>query len=391
MSDPISGPEQVPHAVAPAPGPLKRWAFRLRDAGSKFIEGDALQHCAALAYYAIFSLAPLVLIAVSVAGLFFGQEAVRGQLEGQLTTMLGEPAAKSIQALLKASAEPSKGVWASIIGFVTLFIGASGVFGQLKAALNATWNVRVKPDAGWKHMVRDRFLSFGMVLTVGFLLLVSLLLTTLLAAVSAGARELLPAPGWVSAILNFVVTVTLSAGLFAAIFRVLPDVRVPWRAVRAGALMTALFFEGGKFLLSFYLGRESTTSGFGAAGSLVVLLLWIYYTSAILMFGAEFTQVYARDEQIDVEPESFAEWIKVIKEPAASPSPSKENGEPGTGNSKAAERPSPRGDLSALPATPPRPASMSNVLVALGAATASFALSFFLVRPRYRREHASGQ
>ncbi len=315
MPYPVPGSEAAKREAS-VTGRAKRWAFRLRDAGNDFIEDDALQHCAALAYYAIFSLAPLVLIAVSVAGLFFGEEAVRGQLEGQLTTMLGEPAAKSIQALLKASSQPSKGVWASIIGFVTLFIGASGVFGQLKSALNSAWNVRVKPDAGWSHLVRDRLMSFGMVLTVGFLLLVSLVLTTVLAALSEGAKQLLPLPDWVSSVLNFALALLMSAGLFAAIFRMLPDVRVPWRAVRTGALLTGFLFESGKFLLAFYLGRESTTSGFGAAGSLVVLLLWIYYTSAILMFGAEFTQVYARDEEIKIEPEPFAEWIKTIEKPA---------------------------------------------------------------------------
>lgn len=385
-----------------APGLFKAWFFRLRDAAMDFMEDDALQHCAALAYYAIFSLAPLILIAVSVASLFFGEEAVRGQLEGQLTTMLGEPAAKSIQALLKANAEPSKGILGSIVGFVTLLFGASGVFGQLKAALNSAWNVRVKADAGWKHMLRDRFLSFGMVLTVGFLLLVSLVLTTALAALSAGAKQVLPMPDWISSILNFAVALLMSAGLFAAIFRMLPDVKVPWRAVRTGALMTALLFESGKFLLSFYLGRESTTSGFGAAGSLVVLLLWIYYTSAILMFGAEFTQVYAREKKIDVEPEAFAEWIKTIEAPASS------HGEAAAGTGKTAPaserhegigKPAvshpvgtiatiapPREQAPPAPASLARPASTSNVAVALGAAALSFVISFFVVRPHYRHD-----
>ena len=384
MPYPVAG-SAAAQAEATVPGRLKRWGLRLRDAGNDFMDDDALQHCAALAYYSIFSLAPLVLIAVSVAGLFFGEEAVRGQLEGQLTTMLGEPAAKSVQALLKASSQPSKGVWATIVGFVTLFIGASGVFGQLKSALNSAWNVRVKADAGWKHLVHDRLLSFGMVLTVGFLLLVSLLLTTLLAAFSAGAKQLLPIPDWVSSILNFAVALLVSSGLFAAIFRMLPDVRVPWRAVRTGALLTALLFESGKFLLAFYLGRESTTSGFGAAGSLVVLLLWIYYTSAILMFGAEFTQIYARDEKIDVEPEPFAEWTKSTEKPAAS----REDAVDVVQKPAAPAPVVPAMTAGERAAAETRPASTSNVFVALGAAAVSFALSFFVVRPHYRRDNTS--
>lgn len=196
--------------------------------------------------------------------------------------------------MVKSVSKPGQGLMATIVGFGTLLIGAGGVFGQLKDALNSIWEVKSISGSGVRGFIRERFLSFGMVLVIGFLLLASLLATTAIASLShfLEARFALPSAVWSTA--NFFISLALSTMLFALIFKVLPDAKIEWRSVWIGALMTALLFELGKFALSFYLGRESVASSFGAASSVVLLLLWVYYASCILFFGAEFTQVYAR-------------------------------------------------------------------------------------------------
>lgn len=289
----------------------------------------ALNLSAALAYYSIFSIAPLVIIAVSVAGLVFGADAVRGQLDDQLKNYIGGEAAKGVQALLKGAAKPTHGWIGAVTGFVALLFGASGVFGQLKESLNTIWSVQQKSGGGVWRFVRERLLSFGMVLVIGFLLLISLLLSTLIAALSGSLNHWLgiPAAIWaaVSTLLSFGV-VTL---LFGAIFKVLPDAKVGWRDVWSGALMTAALFEVGKLGLSFYLGREAASS-YGAAGSILLLLLWIYYASCLLLMGAEFTRVYATARGHHIEPAENAEFAEGSVEKQAEseshkPAPEKEH------------------------------------------------------------------
>jgi membrane protein len=267
----------------------------LRATFDSWMEDNALRLSAALAYYSIFSIAPLLVIAISVAGLVLGEEAVRGQLEPQLAGHLGAQAAEGVQALVESASKPSEGWLGTAVGFGTLLLGASGVFAQLKDALNTIWEVKPRGGAGVWGFVRDRLLSFGMVLVIGFLLLTSLVLTTTLAALSGYIERLIGIPPVVGGLMTFAVSLGVVTLLFAFIFKVLPDARIEWRNVWIGAAVTALLFEIGKWGLGFYLGRESTASGFGAAGSVVILLLWVYYASCILLFGAEFTQVYARE------------------------------------------------------------------------------------------------
>lgn len=265
----------------------------LRATLDSWMEDKALRLSAAVAYYSIFSIAPLLILSITLAGAILGEEAVRGHLETQLVQYIGEPAAQAVQSMVKNAALTDQGFVATVLGFITLLVGATGVFGQLKDALNTIWEVRVKPGKAWLILLRERLVSFGMVLVIGFLLLTSLLLTTVLAALNHYLENIFPLPGFMWTALSMLISFGLVTVLFAFIFKVLPDAVIEWRNVWAGAFFTALLFEIGKLGLSLYLGRESTVSSYGAAGAVVLLLLWVYYNACILFLGAEFTQVYA--------------------------------------------------------------------------------------------------
>jgi membrane protein len=224
-----------------------------------------------------------------------GEDAVRGQLGQQLQSYLGVEAAQSVEAMVKSASKPADGWTGAVVGFLTLLLGASGVFGQLKDALNTIWEVKAKRASGVWSFIRDRLLNFGMVLVIGFLLLTSLVLTAALAAFSGWVESFVGLPIAVGGVLAFLASFGMVTLLFAFIFKVLPDARIEWKNVWIGASVTALLFEVGKLGLGVYLGRESTASSFGAAGSLVIVLLWVYYASCIVLVGAEFTEVYARE------------------------------------------------------------------------------------------------
>lgn len=236
-------------------------------------------------------MAPLIIIAISVAGLAFGEEAARGQIYQQIEWLLGPKGAAEIQNLIQASSDPHKSLLSMIVGVVTLLIGASGVFGQLKDALNSIWGVMLKPG-GIMTSLKEYLLNFSMVLGVGFLLIISLLLSAVLQAVNSFMTDYLPIPSFVApltAAVSFLVLVLL----FGLIFKVLPDVKIGWRDVWIGAVVTALLFSAGKYLISLYLGTSSVASSFGAAGALILILVWVYYSTTIFLLGAEFTKVYA--------------------------------------------------------------------------------------------------
>ena len=269
------------------------------------MEDNALRLSAALAYYSIFSIAPLLVLAVGLAGWLLGDKAVSGNLSRELQGLVGYQAAQAMQSMIASASKPSQSFTATIVGLATLLIGASGGFGQLKDALNTIWEVRPKPGLGIRAFVRERLLTFGMVLVIGFLLLVSLLLSSFLAALSNWMKAFLHLPDWLGGA-GMIVSFAIVTLLFALIFKVLPDVKIAWKHVWIGAATTAIFFELGKFGLAFYLGRESTTSSFGSAGSVVLLLLWVYYASCILLFGAEFTKVYAEAQGARLQPTELA-------------------------------------------------------------------------------------
>ena len=266
----------------------------LKQTASEWMEDDAPTLGAALAYYTVFSLAPLMTIAIAIAGFFFGKEAAQGQIFDELRGLLGEEGGKAVEEMVQsANAQPTAGVVATIISVIILLFGASGVFGQLQASLNTIWGVKPKPGRGVLGMIQDRLLSFGFTLVVGFLLLVSLMLTAGIALMADWVGGLMPGSETLAQILNVVFSLTMITLLFAMIFKFLPDAKIAWRDVWIGAFLTAVLFTIGKFALGIYLGKSGVASSYGAAGSLIVLLLWVYYSSQILFFGAEFTQVYA--------------------------------------------------------------------------------------------------
>ena len=288
---------------------------------------------AALSYYTVFSLAPVLILVIAVAGIFLGREAAQGKIVEQLTGMLGLDAAKMVQAaILKASARDA-GIRASVIGIVTMLVGATGVMVELQDALNTVWKVLPKPGASVKRFLRARLLALALVLSIGFLLLVSLVMSAGLEVFVSWAGGFLPKWVAIGYLLNYVVSVGVVALFFALLFKLLPDAKVAWKDVWIGALFTSFLFHLGKYLIALYIGRASVASTFGAAGSLAVLLVWIYYSSQILLLGAELTRAYANrygshvvpDENAIPAPHAAPERLAVekkIKE-RGSPSPSR--------------------------------------------------------------------
>jgi membrane protein len=273
---------------------LKVGADLFKRAFLAWLNSKAPRLGAALAYYTIFAVAPLFLIALSIAGFGFGKESARRELFGQVYSLVGRNGGEAIQALVAAANRPQAGLWATLAGLVTLGIGATAVFVELKNALNTIWGVAPKPSRGVRNFLKDRLLSIAMVLGVGFLLLVSLVLNAALAALGTFTSGLLPEQRLLLGILNFLISLSVITLLFAMIFKLLPDVKISWGDVWVGAFVTALLFNLGKFLIGYYLGRSSMVSIYGAAGSFIILLLWVYYSAQILFFGAEFTRLHAR-------------------------------------------------------------------------------------------------
>lgn len=273
---------------------------------TEFVEDNVLRLSAALAYYSVFSLAPLLVICVAVAGAFLGEEAVRGELSDQLKSSLGASGAFAVQEMVAQARKPEANVWVSIGGFAMLFVGASGLFGQLQDALNTVWGVKQKPGRGVAGILKDRFLSFLMVLGTGFLLLISMVLSAVLQAMGKWVGEMADLPPEMWAVASELASFAVVVLLFAAIFKVLPDVQVRWEHVWIGAIFTAALFVAGKSAIAWYLGREATASSYGTAGSLALVLLWVYYSSIILLFGAEFTQVWAKRQGEEIRPDRDA-------------------------------------------------------------------------------------
>ena len=264
----------------------------LKKTFTKWDQDNAMRLGAALSYYAVFSLSPLLIIVISIAGIVFGQEAVRGEFNHQFESFMGKEAADALQSILASSYAHSSA--ASVIGIIILIIGASGAFVELRSALNKIWGVAPKKLAGIKGFIRTRLLSFAMVLSLGFLMLVALVVNTALAAMGKYMGGVLPAPEAVLQLATAVVSFGLITLLFALIFKVLPDTKIEWKDVWVGAVLTSFLFTVGKFAIGLYIGKSSPASVFGAAGSVVLILVWAYYSSLILFFGAEFTYVFSQ-------------------------------------------------------------------------------------------------
>jgi membrane protein len=272
------------------------WWTVTKEAAAKWSSHKDARQGAALAYYSVFSLGPIIVIAIAVAGLFFGHEAVSSQVTGSLKDILGETGAKAIQAMLAGASRPAEGALATVLGIGALLFAAIGVVVQLKDALNVVWEVEESKESGLWHFARNYILSFAAVLALGFLLLVSLLVTTTLAAAGKFTAPYLPEGllHLVSTLVSFAVVTVL----FAMMFKWLPDVSVGWEDVWLGAVLTALFFEVGKAAIGFYIGKQGLESTYGAAASIVVVLIWVYYTSQIILMGAEITHAHAKHRSL---------------------------------------------------------------------------------------------
>lgn len=274
---------------------------------SAFFADNTFRLGASLAYYTVFSLAPILLISIGVASLVFEQEAAQGEVLKQVKTTIGPKAGEAVEGMINNVNENDSGLLATILSTVLLVVGATGVFVELQDGLNTIWGVKQKPGLGIWGILRARLLSFGMVLGIGFLLLVSLVVSATLAKLHdfvSGAD--LPGGPILWQTIHFVVSLAVITLMFAMIFKFLPDVQIAWRDVWVGALVTAGLFTVGKYLIGFYLGQAGTESAFGAAGSLVVILLWVFYSSQILLFGAEFTKVYANHYGERLQPAGHA-------------------------------------------------------------------------------------
>ena len=279
----------------------------MKESFSEFSNDNVLKLSAALSYYTVFSLAPMLLLIISIVSFFFGREAFEGELYGQISGLVGKEAASQIQELVKNAAIKDKSVTAAVIGGVTLLIGATGVFAEIQDSINYIWSIKSKPQKSWLQYLKNRLLSFSIILTLGFLLIVSLGVNTAVDLLSARLeRYFSEVSVIVFSILNIGLVLVVITALFAVIFKVLPDGHVRWKECLIGAGFTAILFAIGKFAISFYLGSSDLGATYGTSASIVILLTWIYYSSIILYFGAEFTKVFAKSDGHQITPNEHA-------------------------------------------------------------------------------------
>jgi membrane protein len=283
----------------------------LKDTFQGFIDNRGLKLSASLSYYTIFSLAPLLLLMISFASVFFGKDAIQGQIFGEINGLIGNQAATQIQELIKNMELSGKTTLALIIGGITLFIGATSVFGEIQDSINIIWKVRAKPKRGWLKWITDRLLSSSLIAGLSFLLIVSLIINGILLALSEWLKNYYPDGTLVIfQIVNIIISFGVITLLFAVIFKVLPDAQIGWKDVGVGAFFTACLFMLGRFLIGLYINFSGTGSAYGAAGSLIVILVWVYYIAAILYFGAEFTKIYAEYRGAKIEPADYAVYVE---------------------------------------------------------------------------------
>jgi len=298
-------PPQVSGIDRDTPPPRGVWGFTKR-LFTQFVADEPFLLGSSLSFYTALSLAPLIVVVLTIASAIWGQQAASGQLVSQMEQVVGRQGAELAQTIIAQAGQSQQTGWAAILGAAALLFGATGVFVQLQSALNKIWDVKSKPGNGLRLFIRNRLLSLGMVLSLGFLLLVSLVASAAIHFMADSVRGSLPGGAVVWQVVTVAASIALFTLFFAALFKFLPDVKIEWRTVWMGAAVTALLFVAGKQLLALYLGRGTVGSAYGAAGSLFVLLLWVYYSSLILFFGAEFTQVYAARTGHRIDPDRYA-------------------------------------------------------------------------------------
>jgi len=287
----------------------------IKQSFTDFIDNKVLKLSAALAFYTIFSLPAMLIIVISVSDIFYGRSAIEGTLYHQIADFVGSEAAIQIQEAIRGAALSKSSYFATIVGIVTLLFGATSVFTEIQDSINRIWKLKSKPKGtGFLKMIINRLLSFSLVISLGFLLLVSLLINGLMDIIITRITVMLPELTVVMVyIVNLLITFGITALLFALIFKVLPDARIQWKHVRAGAITTAVLFMLGKFMIGYYLGHSKLSSTYGTAGSVIVMLLWVYYSAMILYFGAVFTHVFAVHTGSKIYPNRYAVWVQEIE------------------------------------------------------------------------------
>jgi membrane protein len=287
----------------------------LKAAFKGFMNDMALKYSASLSYYTVFSLAPLLLLVISLAGIFFGKDAIQGKVFAEINGLVGNDAAKQIQDMIGHLEMSGKSTISVIIGVITLIVGATTVFGEIQESINIIWQVRAKPKKAWLKLIRDRLLSGSLIISLGFLLMVSLIINGALVAISDKLKTFLPdITVVIFNIINVIISFIVITILFGVIFKVLPDVKISWKEVRSGAIFTAILFMLGRLVIGIYVGMSVNSSSYGAAGSLIAILLWVYYTAAILYFGAEFTKAYVDFKGKRIQPAEYAVHVEMTEE-----------------------------------------------------------------------------
>lgn len=282
----------------------------LKDSFSEFIEDNCMKLAAALSYYTIFSLAPLLLLVISIVSIFFGKEAFEGELYAQISGLVGSQASLQVQEIVKNAALTNKSSTAAVIGAITLAIGATAVFAEIQDSINYIWSIKSKPKKSWLQYLKNRLLSFSVIITLGFLMIVSLGVNAMVDVLSSRLERYFSEGSVILfSVVNVALVLAIITALFTVIFKILPDGKVRWKECLVGAGFTAVLFAIGKFAISFYLGQSDLGATYGASASIVILLTWIYYSSIILYFGAEFTKVYARSDGTAIEPNDHAVLI----------------------------------------------------------------------------------
>ncbi len=292
----------------------------LKQVFTEFAEDNILKYSASLAYYTVFSLAPVLIVIISICGVLFGKEAIQGHIYGQIKGLVGNDAAVQIQETIKNIHLTGHNIFATIISIIVLLIGATGIFGEVQDSLNKIWGLRIKTKKTWWKLIINRLLSFSLILCIGFVMMVSLLLNALVSAFGTFlARYFSEFSVILVQLTDNVLTFIVTTFLFSLMFKVLPDAKIKWKDVLIGGLITSVFFTLGKLTIGYYLGSSNIASVYGAAGSIMIIMVWVYYSSIILYLGAEFTKVYAKLHGGKIFPNEYAIWIKTEETQVANP------------------------------------------------------------------------
>jgi membrane protein len=294
---------------------FKRVFSFIKEVFTDFSDDKVLKYSASLSYYTVFSIAPILILIISIFGIFLGRDAIQGQIFDQINGLVGNEAAAQIQDMIGKTHRTGNNFIASLISIIILVIGATGIFAEIQDSINSIWGLKSKPKRGLIKMLLTRLISFSLIISLGFVLMVSLVLSALIAAVSERLAQVFPGSGdYFVTIVDQLLSFIIITGLFAVIFKVLPDAKIKWRDVSKGAIVTGLLFILGRYLIGLYVAKSDVASIYGAAGSIIIIMVWVYYTAVILYFGAEFTKVYAVKYGSKIKPNDYAVWVTVKEE-----------------------------------------------------------------------------